>query len=161
VPGRKHAEFRDDESTKERHDRELIELLNELRVALPGVQVLFAFMLTVPFATGWKRVTAFQKNVFFVALIATALSSALLIAPSSYHRLRWKVEDKGQIVAIANRLTIAGLLALAVAMTSVVLLVTDYIFSRTTAIATTAALTCAVVALWYGLPFYGWFRSRD
>jgi hypothetical protein len=160
VGGREHTEFRDDESEKERHDRELIELLNELRVALPGVQVLFAFMLTVPFANGWKNVTPFQKEVFFIAFIATAVSSALLMAPSSYHRLRWKVEDKGRIVRISNRLTIAGLLALAVSIATVVLLVADYIFDRTTAIATTAAITFVFVTLWYGLPLYGWLKSR-
>jgi hypothetical protein len=161
VADRKHDEFRDDESEKERHDRELIELLNELRVALPGVQVLFAFMLTVPFANGWKRITPFQKDVFFIAFIATAVSSALLIAPSSYHRLRWKVEDKGRIVRISNRLTIAGLLALAVSIATVVLLVADYIFGRTTAIVTTVAITFVFAALWYGLPLYGRLRSRD
>jgi hypothetical protein len=155
-----HTEFRN-ESPKERHDRELIELLNELRVALPGVQVLFAFLLTVPFAAGWRTITPFQKDVFFVAFISTAVSSALLIAPSSYHRLRWRVEDKGRIVEISNRLTIAGLFVLAISIASAVLLVADYIFGRTTAVATTAAITLVYVALWYGLPFSGWLRSRD
>src|ERR671939_880094 len=98
--------------SREDLNRELIELLNELRVALPGVQVLFAFLLAVPFANGWQRVTEFQKDVFFVAFIATAVSSALLIAPSAYHRLNWRREDKGEIVEAGNRLTIAGLLAL-------------------------------------------------
>jgi hypothetical protein len=158
--GQQHTEFRE-ESPKERHDRELIELLNELRVALPGVQVLFAFMLTVPFANGWKTVTPFQKDVFFIAFIATAVSSALLIAPSSYHRLRWRVEDKGRIVRISNTFTIAGLVALLVSIATVVLLVSDYIFSRTMAIATTASLTAVFVALWYGLPLHGWLRQRD
>src|SRR3954465_15454242 len=124
------------ESPKERHDRELIELLNELRVALPGVQVLFAFLLAVPFARGWSRVTEFQKDVFFVAFLATALSSALLIAPSAYHRIGWRVEDKGRIVSVSNKLALAGLAFLAVSIGSVVLLVTDYIFEKTTAIVT-------------------------
>ena len=97
-----------DESPKQRHDRELIELLNELRVALPGVQVLFAFLLAVPFAQGWKRVTAFQKDVFFVAFLATAVSSVLLIAPSAYHRLGWRAEDKGRIVAARTSLRSPG-----------------------------------------------------
>jgi hypothetical protein len=146
------------ESPKERHDRELIELLNELRVALPGVQVLFAFLLAVPFAQGWKNVTEFQRDVFFVAFLATAVSSALLIAPSSYHRLRWRVEDKGRIVRIGNRLTIAGMFALLVAIASVVLLVTDYILDKTSAIATTAAIVTVYVVFWYGLPLYGYLR---
>jgi hypothetical protein len=147
-----------DESPKERHDRELIELLNELRVALPGVQVLFAFLLAVPFAQGWKTATDFQKDVFFVAFLATAVSSALLIAPSAYHRLRWRVEDKGRIVRISNRLSIAGLFFLAVSIMSVVLLVTDYIFDKTTAIATTIALGVVFAALWYGLATWAYLR---
>jgi Family of unknown function (DUF6328) len=146
------------ESPKERHDRELIELLNELRVALPGVQVLFAFLLAVPFAQGWEKVTAFQKDVFFVAFLATAVSSALLIAPSAYHRLRWRVEDKGRIVRISNRLAIVGLFFLAVSIESCLLLVADYIFDKTTAIATTAAIGCVFVLLWYGLAAWAYLR---
>ena len=79
-----------DETPKERADRELIELLNELRVVLPGVTVLLAFLLAVPFAKGWSRVTVFQRDVFVVAFLATAVSVALLTAPSSYHRLRFR-----------------------------------------------------------------------
>jgi hypothetical protein len=147
------------ESPKARHDRELIELLNELRVALPGVQVLFAFLLAVPFAQGWKRVTAFQKDVFFVAFLATALSSVLLIAPSAYHRLGWRVENKGRIVEASNKLAIAGLLFLAVSIDAVVLLVTDYIFDKTTAIATTAAIGAVFVLFWAAVPLIGRARS--
>jgi hypothetical protein len=148
------------ESPKARHDRELIELLNELRVALPGVQVLFAFLLAVPFANGWKNVTPFQRDVFFVAFIATGVSSALLIAPSAYHRLRFRTADKGRIVAISNVLAIVGLFFLAVSIAAVTLLVTDYIFEKTTAIATTTVLSLVFVALWYGLPLSGWLRDR-
>jgi uncharacterized membrane protein len=161
VPDVAGREINTEESPKERHDRELIELLNELRVALPGVQVLFAFLLAVPFAQGWDTITPFQKDVFFIAFLSTAVSSALLIAPSSYHRLRWRVEDKGRIVRISNRLTIAGLAVLAISIGSVVLLVTDYIFDKTTAIATTVAIMAVFVLLWYGLPFHGWLKSRD
>ena len=148
------------ESPKQRHDRELIELLNEVRVALPGVQVLFAFLLAVPFANGWKSATSFQKDVFYVAFVATAVSSALLIAPSAYHRLRWRVEDKGRIVKISNGLTITGLFFLAISIVGVVLLVGDYIFGKTTAIATTASVGAVVVVLWYGLALAGWLRDR-
>jgi uncharacterized protein DUF6328 len=140
-----------DENPKERHDRELIELLNELRVALPGVQVLFAFLLAVPFARGWSTVTTFQKDVFFVAFIGAAVSSTLLIATSSIHRIGWRVSDKEQIVRTGNRLSIGGLLALAIAIVSAVLLVADYIFDRTTAIATAAGVATVIAATWYGL----------
>jgi Family of unknown function (DUF6328) len=146
------------ETPKQRHDRELIELLNELRVALPGVQVLFAFLLAVPFAQGWQKTTAFQRDVFFVAFLATAIASALLIAPSAYHRLRFRVEDKGRIVRISNRLTIAGLFFLAVSIESCLLLVTDYIFDRKKAIVTTAAYGIVLLALWYGLAAWGYLR---
>src|SRR5256885_16323521 len=100
-------------------DRELIELLNELRVVLPGVQVLFAFLLAVPFANGWARVTDLQRDVFFVAFIATAVASILLIAPSSYHRLRWREGDKEHMLETSNRLAIAGTVFLALGMTAV------------------------------------------
>ena len=146
------------ESSKQRSDRELIELLNELRVAIPGVQVLFAFLLAVPFAQGWNRVTPFQKDVFFVAFIATALSSVFLIAPSAYHRLGWRREDKGRIVAASNKLAIAGLFFLAISIGAVVLLVTDYIFDHTVAIATTAGLGVVFALFWCVLPLVG--RAR-
>jgi hypothetical protein len=147
------------EGPKQRHDRELIELLNELRVALPGVQVLFAFLLAVPFTQGWKRITAFQKDVFFVAFLATAVSSVLLIAPSAYHRLGWRVEDKGRIVEASNKLAIAGLLFLALSIAAVVLLVTDYIFNKATAFATTAAIAALFTVFWCVLPLVGRARS--
>jgi hypothetical protein len=147
------------ESPKQRHDRELIELLNELRVAIPGVQVLFAFLLAVPFAQGWKRITTFQKDVFFVAFLATAMSSVLLIAPSAYHRIGWRSEDKGRILKASNKLAIAGLFFLAVSIAAVVLLVTDYIFDKTTAIATTAGVGALFLVFWCVLPLVGRVRS--
>ena len=148
-----------EETEKERHDRELIELLNELRVALPGVQVLFAFLLAVPFARGWSRTTAFQRDVFFVAFVAAAVSSALLIAPSSYHRLRFRAPDKGRLVATANGLAIAGLVALAVSIVAVVLLVADFVFGTVVADATTGCIAGVFLVLWHGLPLYGRLRG--
>src|SRR6184192_1135385 len=106
-----------DESKEDRHNRELIELLNELRVALPGVQVLFAFLLAVPFANGFPRLGKTDRDIFFVAFIATALSTVLLIAPSSYHRLRWRRHDKERMLKVSNNLTIGGLALLAIAIT--------------------------------------------
>lgn len=101
----------DEESAEDRHNRELIELLNELRVALPGVQVLFAFLLAVPFANGFPKLSSFDREIYFVAFIATAVSTVLLMAPSSYHRLRWRQGDKERILVVSNVLTIAGLAA--------------------------------------------------
>ena len=138
---------------------ELIELLNELRVALPGVQVLFAFLLAVPFANGWKRVTAFQRDVFFAAFLCTAAATALLIAPSAYHRLRWREHDKEHMLETANRLTIAGMGLLALAISASVLLITDILFDLWEAVLVTALVAAGFAWLWYGLPL--WRRARD
>jgi Family of unknown function (DUF6328) len=132
-------------------NRELIELLNELRVALPGVQVLFAFLLAVPFANGWQRVTNFQRDVFFVAFLCTTAATILLIAPSTYHRLRWREHDKEHMLVTANRLTIAGSVFLAAAMVSVVLLISDLLFSLGWALLATVVVAAAFVWFWYGL----------
>ena len=140
------------ESPQQRQNRELIELLNELRVALPGVQVLFAFLLAVPFANGFPKLSSTGRDVFFAAFIATALSTVLLIAPSSYHRLRWRQHDKERMLVVSNALAIAGLLCLAVAITCVVFVITDFLFHRTWAALFTALVGAAFLILWYGLP---------
>ncbi len=134
-----------------KHDRELIELLNELRVALPGVQVLFAFLLVVPFSPNFSKVTDFQKSVFFAAFISTAIATAFLIAPTSYHRLRWRTKDKERMLVTSNRLTIAGTAFLAIAMICVVFFITDFLYGRLSAWVT-ALMGAAFVWLWYGLP---------
>ena len=149
-----------DEDEKERLDRELIELLNELRVAVPGVQVLFAFLLTVPFAQGFTRVTAFQRDVYFIALLLSAAASAFLIAPSAYHRIQFRQQDKHQMIRTSNRLSIAGLACLGAGIAAVVLLITDILFSLTTAVAVTAAVGAMLAGLWYGLPLYRRARSE-
>ena len=140
------------ESDEQRHNRELIELLNELRVALPGVQVLFAFLLAVPFANGFPKLSPTGRDVFFAAFIATALSTVLLIAPSSYHRLRWRQRDKERLLVASNLLTIAGLLSLAVAITCVVFVITDFLFHRAWAAVFTAFIAAMFLVFWYGLP---------
>ena len=148
------------ESRKERHDRELIELLNELRVILPGVLVLFGVLLAVPFARGWSKVTRFQRDVFIVAFLAAAVSSAFLFAPSSYHRLRWRAEDKGHIVRVANVLTIAGMAFLAVALIAAVLLVMDVVLSLTAAVVAAIGVGLVLIGVWYGLPLYSRLDAR-
>ena len=140
------------ETQQQRHNRELIELLNELRVALPGVQVLFAFLLAVPFANGFPKLSQTGRDVFFAAFIATALSTALLIAPSSYHRLRWRQNDKERMLVISNALTIAGLACLAVAISCAVYVITDFLFHTPWAALFTALVAAAFLLLWYGLP---------
>ncbi|HYZ28309.1 MAG TPA: DUF6328 family protein [Thermoleophilaceae bacterium] len=142
----------DEESRRERVNRELIELLNELRVALPGVQVLFAFLLAVPFANGWTRVTDFQKNIFFATLIATAISTACFILPTAYHRLNFRKREKERILLIANKFTIAGIMFLALSMIGAIVLITDVIYSKSAALATGGLAFLVFGGLWLVLP---------
>ena len=151
---------RDDETPKERADRELIELLNELRIVLPGVTVLFAFLLAVPFANGWSKVTTFQRDVFLVAFLATGVAVAFLTAPSSYHRLHFRAGTKEHLVRTSSRLAIAGIAAFAVALEAVVLLVLDYVLSLGAVLAATVGFGLLVLTLWYGVPAVGRVRNR-
>jgi hypothetical protein len=141
-----------DETKEERLDRELIELLNELRVALPGVQVLFAFLLTVPFTQRFAQVTEMQKNVYFTALLSAAVATVFLIAPSAYHRLRWRQRDKERMLVTANRLSIAGTVFLALAVTASVFVVTDFLFDALSAGLITGLIAGLFCWFWYGLP---------
>jgi predicted membrane channel-forming protein YqfA (hemolysin III family) len=142
-----------------RLDRELIELLNELRVALPGVQVLFAFLLAVPFTQRFEDLTSVQRDVFFAVFLSTAIATALLIAPSAYHRLRWRERDKEQMLRTSNRLAIAGTAFLAAAIVGVVYLVTDLLFGLTASLLATIAAGVMFAWFWYGLPLVR--RLRD
>ena len=148
------------ESEKQRVDRELIELLNELRVALPGVQVLFAFMLTVPFSQGFRRLTEVQRDFYFVAFLLAAAASIFLIAPSAHHRIRFRAKDKQRMLFMANRLAIVGTIFLMLAMSFVVFVISDVLFGVTWA-ATIAGITAgAFIAVWYVIPLYWRFTSR-
>jgi predicted membrane channel-forming protein YqfA (hemolysin III family) len=147
------------ESRDERLDRELIELLNELRVVLPGVQVLFAFLLTVPFTNTFSSITNQQRQVFFAVFLLTAASTALLIAPSAYHRIRWRQHDKEQMLTTANRLSIGGMVFLTLALVGASFLVADLIFHTTAAALVTAAVAGFFAWFWWGLPL--WRRLQD
>ena len=141
-----------DESTQEKGHRQLIELLNELRVALPGVQVLFAFLLTVPFTQGWSRVTPFQQDLYFATLLASAAASAFLIAPSAIHRLDFQQGDKPRIVRVSNVLSIIGLTFLALAIVGVVCLITDVLYGGAAVVGYTVGIAALFVVLWYTIP---------
>jgi Na+/melibiose symporter-like transporter len=148
-----------DETHEERVNRELIELLNELRVALPGVQVLFAFLLAVPFSQRFGQTTELQRDTFMVALLTTLAGSVFLIAPSAYHRIRFRDRDKEALLQISNIFAIVGMAFLAMGMTAVVFLVTDMIFKGAMTSAVTT-LTAALFALvWFVLPIVR--KSRD
>jgi hypothetical protein len=150
-----------DESEEERLDRNLGELLQELRVALPGVQVLFAFLLAVPFQQNFEKVSEFEKKIYFATLLLTAISAILLIAPTAYHRLTFRYQQKHRLVFISNRLSIAGLAVLALAMTCAILLITHLLFGTAETIIVTAAILAMFVAFWAVLPLKRRIKYRD
>ena len=141
-----------DETLEQRADRNLSELLQELRVALPGVQVLFAFLLTVPFSSGFSRLDSFQRNLYFAVLCCAALATVLLIAPSAAHRILFRRQEKEFLVVIANRLMMVGLGVLAIAMSGVMLLISDLLFSRVAAVVVSVITGIAFAGFWYVAP---------
>jgi len=161
VSGRPARGAGDGETHKERIDRELMELLNELRVALPGVQFLFAFLLIVPFQPVTQGTDEFQRDVYYVTLIATALSAACLIAPSAAHRLRFHQGEREWIVESANELMIAGLAFLAVALCGSVLLITDMMFDGARVWIYSGAVACFAVGLWFLRPLLRHARGKS
>jgi Family of unknown function (DUF6328) len=148
------------ETELERYDRNLNELMAELRVALPGVQVLFAFLLVAPFNQRFGSVSHFERGLYLATLLCTLLATILLVAPTLIHRLEFRQGQKAYLVDIANRLMIAGLSVFAVGMTSAALLVTHYLFGALTAIATTVGVTIAFAVIWFGLPLRRRRRRR-
>jgi hypothetical protein len=140
------------ETGEQRLDRNLNELLNELRVALPGVQVLFAFLLVVPFNQRFAGTSAVQLGAYLVALVLTAAASVFLIAPSIHHRLQFRLQEKQEIVLIGNRLAVVGLTLLALAIVSVVFLVTDFLFGHLVGTITTGAVAALCAVVWYAIP---------
>jgi hypothetical protein len=149
------------ETELERYDRNLTEIMSELRVALPGVQVLFAFLLVAPFNQRFSTLSHFERRLYMVTLLCTLLASILLIAPTLQHRLEFRHGEKAYLVHAANRQTIAGLSVFAVAMTCAILLVTHYLFGPTTAIITTAVVAACFVLIWFVIPLRRLSRHGD
>lgn len=147
------------ESKDERLDRELIELLNELRVALPGVQVLFGFLLAVPFTQKFDAITTLQRSVYYFTFMSTTVATIFLIAPTAYHRLRFRQRDKEQLIQTSTRLTIAGTACLATALSGAVYLVSDLLFHTAATALATAAAAGLLLWFWYGLPLLR--RARE
>ena len=146
------------ETHKERINRELIELLNEIRVALPGVQFLFAFLLIVPFQQTAAKITDFQRDVYFVALVSAAVATALLIAPAAQHRVLFRQKEKEALLKRSSRSAFAGTLVLAVAVVAALLLVVDVLFSRTLAWVTAGGVGALLLWWWVAVPF--WQRAH-
>ena len=159
MPDAEPAEEADrSDEEQERLNRQMTELLNELRVAMPGVQVLFAFLLAVPFQQRFESVSAFQRDVYLVTLLAAATATAFLVAPSAYHRIAFQRHEKERIIQMGTRWFVCGLVALAVAMSCAVLLVTDVLFRTTTVVIVVAGVALLFGWLWFGIGL--WRRWR-
>ncbi len=137
---------------EDRRDRQMMELLNELRIALPGVQILFGFLLTVPFAQGFSKITSTQKTLFYATVVATAFSTILLIAPSATHRLRFHQRDRTFVIESANKYLIAGLAFLGVAILLAFVLITDFLYDGWIVWAFPAVVALVLVSLWFVRP---------
>jgi hypothetical protein len=146
------------ESPEERVNRELIELLNEVRVALPGAQVLFAFLLVLPFQQGFAELTGLQRDVYAGALVFTAAAIALIIAPSSYHRINFRRRTKEQMLFWSNRLLIAGLVFSVIGIVLSIELVLDVALGQPAALIVAAGVALWFSWFWFALPL---IRRRE
>ena len=152
MPDAEPAEEADrSDEEQQRLNRQMTELLNELRVAMPGVQVLFAFLLAVPFQQRFQTVNAFQRDVYLFTLLAAATATAFLVAPSAYHRIAFQEHEKEHIIQMGTRQFVCGIVALAVAMTGAVLLVTDVLFQAATTIVVVVGVAAVFAWLWFGI----------
>jgi uncharacterized protein DUF6328 len=151
----------DVESNGERLDRELMELLQELRVVLPGVQVLLAFLLTAPFQQRFAQLPGTLRNAFFASIACATVATVLLIAPSAHHRLRWREREKERLLQLANRLAIWGTLFLAAAIVLALYVITNVLYATWLAVVTAVLATAVFAWLWYALPLLGGSSRRD
>ncbi|MEV4619808.1 DUF6328 family protein [Asanoa sp. NPDC049573] len=141
------------ETPKERWDRNFADLLQELRVAQTGVQILFAFLLTLPFSNGFPRTTEFQRDVYMVSLLSAAAATAMIIAPVAFHRALFRQGRKPELVRFGHRMATGGLAFLLISMVSAVLLITDFILSRTVAIIVSGIAALFFITFWAALPW--------
>jgi hypothetical protein len=150
-----------DESKGERLDRELGELLQELRVILPGVQVLLAFLLTAPFQQRFAAIPGSMRNAFFAAIVCATLATAFLIAPSAHHRMRWRAGDKERLVRVGNQMAIVGTVFLAAAIVLALYVVSDVLFTTNLAVLTAIGALVLFAGLWYVVPMVGAREAQD
>lgn len=141
-----------DETAAERLDRNTIELLNELRVAGTGIQVMFGFLLIVPFNTGWRHVSSFERSVYFVTLLCVAVSAVLLLAPSIHHRILFRHGEKPYLISVANRLAILAMIFLAAGFTGILVLIADVVAGGLAPMVVGVFAAVAIAALWFALP---------
>jgi hypothetical protein len=148
------------ETPEQRLDRNLSELLQELRVAQTGVQVLFAFLLVLPFNNRFAHVSTYERGVYFATLMLAAAATLFFIAPSAHHRILFRLQEKRHIVLVANYLALAGTACLALAMTGAVLLITTFLFGTVTGAVVAGVTLVAFVVVWYALPVRRRWGSR-
>jgi hypothetical protein len=141
-----------DETQEQRHNRELIELLNELRVLLPGAQVIFAFLLAVPFTDRFAEIGSTDKALYFSTLCSAALASLLLTAPGALHRINFRLIDKGAMVKIATNLAIVGTLFVAIAMVGALTFISLFIYDETAAIVVAVVSSILFLGAWLIMP---------
>ena len=151
----------DNEQPEERLNRELIELLNELRVALPGVQVLFAFLLTVPFSDRFQTLTGSQRAIYFATFVGTTIATGVLMAPTAYHRIRFRQGDKERMLRTSNRFAIAGIAFLALSVTLAVVLTADLMFGLATAVIVGLGAFAFLVWVWFAIPISRRVRDEE
>jgi amino acid permease len=142
------------ETEKQRWDRNFTDLLQELRVAQTGVQILFAFLLTLPFSSGFPKTTAFQKDVYVVALLSAAFATAMIISPVAFHRALFRQGRKPELVQYAHRMATSGLGFMLVSMVASVLLITDYMLNIWVAVVLTAVTAAVFLTFWGAIPLY-------
>ena len=150
-----------DESPKERVDRELIELLNGLRVVLPGVQVLLAFLLTVPFSSGFAEASDTDRLVYFASVLLTVAATGALTMPAAYHRIRFRQGDKERMLRLSNTFAIGGLVLLTVAMATVVFLITNVLYGAAAAIPVSLAVLAVLGSSWFAIPVFRRVEDTD
>jgi hypothetical protein len=141
-----------DEPDSERLARNVTDLLNELRVAGTGVQVMFAFLLVVPFNAGWKKASVFDQWVYFMALLCIAIAAVLLIAPSVHHRLLFRQRERAYLVRVGTRLAIVAAAFLAVGLTGILVLISNFVFGTIAAVGVGIAASIVVTFVWFALP---------
>jgi hypothetical protein len=149
-----------DETSDEQLDRNTIELLNELRVAGTGIQVMFAFLLVVPFNAGWSKTTSFERAVYFVTLALVAIATFLLMAPPVHHRLLFRHHEKAYLISLANKLAIAGLAFLALGFTGILVLLSDYVVGGVAPIVAGVLTLSITGGLWFAVPLRRRGRER-
>jgi len=146
------AERDRDESPPERLDRNTVELLNELRIAGTGIQVMFAFLLILPFNRGWTRTDSFQRTVYFITLLVVALAAFLLMAPPIHHRLLFRHGEKPFLIRTGNYMAIAGMICLGIGFVGILVLIADYVVGGAAPVIVGVLAAAIIVGLWFVVP---------